>query len=167
MSLVARREEAGEEPGSPGPYRESEEARDFHAWLTVKQEGGEGIGAMPRSTTGVCPVKRLARSGVIPAEEASAVSAEQEPEGAAEPELYATSQQRAEYQTPPGVFPRARHLMQSLHWARMWPTQSEAGEADGLHQFSMLFYNYYRWRSLPSVGTGGGAGLPPGTGGGA
>lgn len=71
---------------------------------------------------------------MTPGEEASAVSAEQEPEGAAaEPELYAMSQQRAEYQTPPGAFPRARHPMQSLHWASLWPMQSGAGEADGLN----------------------------------
>lgn len=94
---------------------------------------------MPRSTTGVYPVRYLARLAVIRAEEASAVSAEQEPEGAAEPGWYATSQRGAEYQTHPVVFPIARHPTQSLHWARMWPMQSEAGEEDGLHQVNRLF----------------------------
>ena len=93
---------------------------------------------MRRSTTGVCPVKALARSGAIPAEEASAALAEQEPEWEAGPGWYATSQRGAEYQTHPVVFPRARHPMQSLHWARMWPTQSVAGEADGLNKVSKL-----------------------------
>ena len=138
MSLVGLPGEAAAEPGSPGPYRESEEASDSHAWPTAKQGGEAGTGVMPHSMTGVCPVKPLARLGVTQGEEASAVSAEQEPEEAVveQLELYGTSQQRAEYQTPPGAFPRAHHLMQSLHWARRWPLQQEAGEADELNQVS-------------------------------